>query len=58
MKKWDVKVQINWSANRVETLRIKANTQRKAEIIGLEASIRKFGGDSMRNKVLSATLVP
>ena len=42
MKKWKVTAELFWSAERIETVVVKANTEYKAKIFGVEAFKKKY----------------
>lgn len=42
MKKWEVTAELFWSAERIETVIVKANTERKARIFAVEAFEKKY----------------
>lgn len=42
MKKWKVTAELFWSAERIETVVVKANTEHKAKIFGVEAFKKKY----------------
>lgn len=42
MKKWKITAELFWSAERIETVVVKANTERKARIFGVEAFKKKY----------------
>ena len=42
MKKWKVTAELFWSAERIETTIVKANTERKARIFAVEFFQKKY----------------
>lgn len=45
MKKWKAEIELFWDASHVESVEVKANTERKARIFAEEAMKKKYKTD-------------
>jgi hypothetical protein len=45
MKTWELKFEVFWDANHIHTVTVKANTERKAVILGTEKTKKETGWD-------------